>query len=194
VNAARALVAGVATATAVFLGCGTQTWSFDVAACASDADCGVATLHCDTGSGQCVPCVVDSQCTQTGLDRCDSALHQSVQCGVTGDCAGGQVCEPTSHSCVTSCADGGVCPAGATCDATRAVCVGCTTDVDCASSTAGHFCDPGSRQCVACTLDSQCSAPTRFCNPASDKCVGCLTGATCESHICDPATFTCKDE
>jgi hypothetical protein len=180
-------------ATVAVVGCGTQTWSFDPAAggCGADSDCPEATLHCDTGSGQCVPCVVDTQCTQPGLGRCDAALHECVACGVAGDCSGGQVCEPTSHTCLTSCADGGACPAGASCDTARGVCIGCTSDADCASAAAGHVCDTGSGQCVACTQSSQCSSPTRFCNPASNKCVQCLTGATCDDHVCDPVTFTC---
>jgi hypothetical protein len=136
--------------------------------------------------------VKDPQCTQPGLRVCDTALNQCVQCGVTGDCNGNQVCEPTSHTCVSSCADGGPCPAGTSCDTTRWVCVGCTGNADCANASTGQVC-AGNGQCVQCVDDTTCTFPTPRCNRGNDTCVQCLTGADCDDHVCDPATFTCLD-
>jgi hypothetical protein len=191
-----AIVAAAAAASVALWACGNQTWSFEAdagAPCTIDSDCTIATLHCDTSSGQCVPCVIDQQCTLAGRRVCDTALNQCVQCGVTGDCAGNLVCEPTSHTCVSSCVDGGPCPSGTSCDQSRWVCVGCTGDGDCANAPGGPVCDVGSGQCVECVLDSQCTFPKRRCNHADDHCVECLTGADCDDHVCNPATFTCLD-
>ena len=191
----------------VVLACGNVTWSFDgdggagvgadassPAKCTVDTDCTSATLHCDPASGQCVPCVNDSQCTQAGLRRCDTTLNQCVQCGLTSDCGSGQVCEPTSHTCVSACDDAGACPQGTQCDQARGVCVGCLGDGDCATSSTGQFCDTGNGQCVQCVHDSQCVSPRRRCNPADDKCVQCLSGADCDDHVCNLATYTCADD
>jgi hypothetical protein len=196
----HAAVFAAAAASVALLACGNQTWSFEgdagVAAegstpgCTVDTDCTIATLHCDTSSGQCVPCVKDEQCTQQGLRVCDTALNQCVQCGVTGDCANGQTCEPTSHTCVASCADGGACPSGTNCN-TQGVCVGCTGNSDCANASTGHVCNTGSGQCVQCIDDTTCSYPTRRCNLATDTCVQCLTGSDCDEHVCIPTTHTC---
>jgi hypothetical protein len=122
--------------------------------------------------------------------RCDTALHQCVQCGNDGDCTGGLVCEKESHTCVVSCADGGACPAGTQCDP-RGYCVGCTTDADCATAATGHVCDPNNGHCVQCVSDTQCSYPTPHCNRANDTCVQCLYGSQCDDGACDPATHTC---
>jgi hypothetical protein len=198
--------AGIALAALVgLLACGQQTWSLDadsgagssgseagapVTGCVSDGDCHIASLHCDPVSGQCFACVDDSQCTQAGLPRCDSASHQCVQCGVAGDCTSGQVCEPTSHKCLPSCADGGACPSGLTCSQPRGVCVACTTNADCVSA-GSPVCDTGSGQCVQCVYDTQCAFPAPRCNQATGRCVQCLTAADCEENVCDPVTSTC---
>lgn len=191
-----AIVATAASASVALLACGNQTWSFESDAgagstggCTVDTDCKISTLHCDTSSGQCVPCVKDDQCTQPGFRVCDYALNQCVQCGVTGDCGNGQACEPTSHTCVTPCADGGGCPAGTSCN-TSGVCVGCSGNGDCANASTGHVC-AGNGQCVQCVDDTTCAFPTPHCNPATHACVQCVTGAQCDEHVCNPATFTC---
>ena len=203
----KARGASVAAGAAVVLlacgSCGTETWSFDADAgagseaaapgCTNDTECTPSTLHCDPASGQCVACVNDSQCTQPGLPRCDTALQQCVQCGVTGDCPPGDVCEPSSHTCLVSCADGGVCPAGTQCSQPRAVCVGCGGNADCVNASTGPVCDAASGLCVECTSDSQCSSPKRRCNPADDQCVQCLTNADCGGDPCNLSTYTCVD-
>lgn len=196
-GAGVAVMAGV-----VLLACGTRTWSFDgdggttaeasgATSCSVDSDCVALDLHCDPGSGQCVPCIVDSQCSPP-LPRC--VLQQCVQCAGPGDCPGGQTCETPGLTCVTSCADGGSCPQGTSCDTTRGVCVGCSSNADCATSSAGHVCDVPSGRCVQCLSDAQCAFPTRRCNPADDQCVQCLTGADCDDHVCNTTTFTCAPE
>ena len=195
------IIAGVAIA------CGTQEWSFDAdsgagagrdgappnGGCASDSDCRLSTLHCDTTSGQCVPCVDDTQCTTPGFPRCDSALHECVQCGVDGDCPPGQVCEPTSHRCVSPCSDAGRCPPTAPMCNMHGLCVGCYDNQQCAFSPTGHVCDPASGQCVQCVNDDQCNYDNkRRCCRALGECVGCLTSNDCSDNgVCDPTTHDC---
>ena len=49
--------------------------------CSSDPDCRLPSLHCDTDSHTCVPCLNDTHCVQVGLRRCDLALHRCIECG-----------------------------------------------------------------------------------------------------------------
>jgi hypothetical protein len=52
-----AIVAAVAAASVALFACGNQTFSFDAdagvtGACTVDSDCAIASLYCDTSSGQ----------------------------------------------------------------------------------------------------------------------------------------------
>jgi hypothetical protein len=199
----------LAFAVAVFGGgCGTEVWTFEnnvlsdagldgdatwSSGCTSDRDCSFPGLVCDTTSGACVACLDDSQCTIPERPRCDSALHQCVECGTSGDCASNEICEPTSHHCIPTCFDGGSCPQTApNCDPYRGVCMQCSSSIDCVSF-AGRVCNPASGTCVECVWDAQCFPPMGRCNQATDQCVGCLTSGDCDmNQVCDPSTYTCR--
>ncbi|MDP9151770.1 MAG: hypothetical protein M3O36_17745 [Myxococcota bacterium] len=161
--------------------------------CRSDEDCVLSTLHCDSVLGQCVACTNSLQCTQPGLPRCDFALHRCVQCGVNGDCAGDQVCEPTTEQCVFSCADGGNCPdAEPRCSEPRHVCVRCETNPDCWTSDTQRVCNPSTGQCVECTNDFDCPTGRPFCDGTTNACVGCLADVNCgRGLVCDPVAHKC---
>lgn len=164
------------------------------AGCSSDSDCKLASLHCDPypSSGQCFACVLDDQCTTPEHPVCDSSgLHLCVECNGAKDCPGG-VCEPTTHRCVLSCADGGVCPDNYFyCRA--GLCLGCTNDRDCTSSHSGPRCNTAIGQCVECVTEADCPRD-RLCNPTTGRCVECLTSRNCyPGEVCDPTIHACVD-
>ena len=163
------------------------------AQCVSDTDCPLTTLHCDPVSGECFACVDDSQCTQPGLPRCDSALHSCVQCGVSSDCASGQVCEPTARQCVTACPDGGRCPASAPLCSSRGLCVGCQANADCAGAAGGVTCNTATGQCVQCASKAQCNSTAPLCDPTTNRCVGCVSATDCREGYCDPVAHACVE-
>ncbi|HVR64349.1 MAG TPA: hypothetical protein VMU50_20755 [Polyangia bacterium] len=158
---------------------------FDDASCATDADCGIASLHCLAGA--CVACAADLHCTTPGLPRCDLALHRCVECGVSSDCPGNQTCR-ASH-CATTCASVAVCPATAPrCD--DGFCVQCDDGVGCPASAAsrclGH-------RCVGCTADTDCGGVTPRCDVVTRACVQCQGNTDCSSAtpLCDPTAGRC---
>jgi hypothetical protein len=64
------------------------------------------------------------------------------------DCKGGQVCDSTTHTCGSTCAQDKDCPADAPkCDPTTHNCVGCVSDGDCPSTA--PLCDGTTRKCVS---------------------------------------------
>ena len=74
--------------------------------CDGDDDCGLASLHCDVVSGECVACNDDGDCTDPQQPRCDTALHRCVGCGSDLDCGANQTCLPMTRTCVQRCAEG----------------------------------------------------------------------------------------
>jgi Cys-rich repeat protein len=115
----------------------------DPTGCANDGDCSSTGLHCDVASGQCVACVVDS------------------------DCGAGRVCN--ALQCVTSCADGGTCPSSTPiCRAPHNVCAPCNANADCAGASTGHFCLVTTGQCVGCLVNTDCR--DGFCDSTTNAC------------------------
>jgi hypothetical protein len=165
--------------------------------CANDADCKLATLHCDTVAATCVMCTTDDHCKNpVGSDdtkRCDTALHRCVECGNDGDCgASNKKCQPDTHRCVTTCAQITECVTAEAplCDTTKGFCVRCT-GLTCAFTPDTPMCDPGGF-CVGCLHDSDCSGTTPRCDFSLKKCVQCATGFDCPgAQQCDPATGSC---
>jgi Cys-rich repeat protein len=94
-------------------------------ACVTNTDC--TGQVCDTTNHTCVQCVNDSECNNptpicntsgdAGLDTCRACANNGecagsshgaicaggscVQCGTSGDCPTGQVCDPNAHTCST---------------------------------------------------------------------------------------------
>jgi hypothetical protein len=162
--------------------------------CTVDKDCPLAALHCDAVSGECVACVVDSQCTSSGGKRCDVALHRCVECGVDGDCGANAKCELQSRRCVHTCQSFSDCvPTAPLCDMARGYCILCRTEVECRIFGNLRVCDVAAGQCVQCVSDADCTAPAaKRCDRAVGRCVSCLASSDCAaSAACDPATGAC---
>jgi Cys-rich repeat protein len=164
------------------------------APCARDADCGLASLHCDQPSGLCFECVADADCRALGLSRCDAALHRCVECGVDQDCQTGFVCELTIRRCAQACAADNACPAAAhSCDETRRICVECEADDGngCTLDPKRPFCLAASSRCVECLGDQDCTTGLR-CDNLTGKCLGCRDSRDCPAaQACEPAGYVC---
>jgi hypothetical protein len=163
--------------------------------CASDTDCaGLSGLKtCNQGTGKCVACMKDSDCTSSYYKYCMASNGQCVQCRSDADCAANKtykfcaaasgkcvecktaadcagnpfakICDPTSgcEECKKD-ADCGVGSLGNRCSGS--ICV-CATDADCAGRTAGNKCDTSMQAC-SCTVDADC--------PTGKKCTGNFLG------------------
>jgi Cys-rich repeat protein len=163
--------------------------------CVADADCKLASLHCDVVSGACFECVVDANCAAGMAHRCDAALHRCVECGVDGDCGSGQKCEPTTRRCVTTCdsiltkcTDGTY-----ICDPALGFCVRCHGDVECVLPGDQNICDTANGKCVECVADTDCPKAKPRCDRTRGTCAACLAPSDCapSTPLCDPATRTC---
>ncbi len=130
----------------------------DLATC-TQASCGGATPICDPDSGQCVPCLIDSQCPL-------SQLCQAKQCvdGCTG-----------SHGC----ADG-----GGFCDVDAGTCRACHSDVDCADP-ANPRCDTNSGLCAPCQPAADNCPEGQYCAPKGGG-WQCAQGCKVDND-CNPA-------
>ncbi|MFC1682544.1 hypothetical protein ACFL0X_02920, partial [Nanoarchaeota archaeon] len=88
-------------------GCG----FFSCCKCSSDGGCEnfyESKPVCDTGSGKCVECIVNSDCS-TG-EICEDNVCEEVECIVNSDCSTGEicednVCEEVPPGCVPDCLD-----------------------------------------------------------------------------------------
>ena len=158
--------------------------------CTNDPSCKLVTLHCDSRTGQCVPCLIDADCTTKERKRCDVSLHRCVECGLTADCPPGDVCEPSTRKCVKVCPDAGPCPAATpTCDTLRGFCVACIDEAACGKK----HCELGSGRCLDCTIDTQCPKDRPRCDIVTGHCVICVTSADCAATkpLCDPTLGVC---
>ena len=88
--------------------------------CATDADCaGLSGLNtCNTGTGKCVACMQDSDCTSTYYKYCMASNGQCVQCRSDADCT-----SSTYKFCAVSTGN----------------CVECKTNADCASNQFANY-------------------------------------------------------
>jgi hypothetical protein len=159
--------------------------------CSTDADCIIATLHCDTASGQCVECVSTEQCPNG--EKCDTMLERCIDCYVDSDCPKGRACQPTTYECVPSCMSDTDCPQYLPYCSQHGVCVGCLSNQNCSTMTGTMqimgTCDPNIGQCAECLSNLQCAS---VCDRTTDRCVGCLTGFDCpHNEVCDPYRHEC---
>lgn len=171
---------------------GADTEAGAASGCMVDSDCPLTDLHCDTSSGRCVACLKNDQCHDLNFGVC-SAEHQCVQCNVDGDCQGGR-CEPTTHRCIPSCADGGAsaCPSTLWMCIRSGDCVECLSDPYCSSNRTFIHCDPAVGQCVQCIDDGDCGGTRPRCDRPAGRCVQCLSSSGCEpGEACDPENHTC---
>lgn len=151
-------------------------------ACATDAECGDASLVCDldNGGGTCAP---DPALTNVG-EPCTT----TVDCGTySRDACASEVGDdfPGGYCMMEPCDDAAPCSPGATCVAlpyeVPACFDGCETDSDCRTDE-GYVCQlfpttppdgfgPNDHACAfACAEDSDCTSPLT-CEVSSGKCV-----------------------
>ena len=163
--------------------------------CGRDADCGLASLHCETGSRRCVECLADSQCkAPSGV--CDTSVYRCVACLADKDCSADQTCETNTRKCRARCDASNACKqAGYSCDLTRGACRQCdggeTMSDDCPAAT--MQCQPKSLLCVACVYDNQCPSH-QLCDLPAGRCVGCEDSRDCfdvSKPFCNPASQQC---
>ena len=161
--------------------------------CASDTDCPIASLHCNTATGACVECTSDKQCTKPGFPRCDLATNRCVPCAVNSDCADGGVCSSATLHCVIPCRDGGGCPIDDMTCGSNGYCAACDSTKDGGGCSGASVCDDDNGQCAECTVDSQCPSAKPHCDSQTDSCVQCVLSSQCppSTPVCDPSNWTC---
>jgi hypothetical protein len=152
----------------------------DVAACPEG-------LHCS--DDLCWQCASDSDCTASGLTRCEPARHRCVACLTTADCDVGYACDSLAHRCLKKCGGDVDCKDQHGCDEQRLVCYRCDEDRECSDSPLGSLCASDGSGCVLCRKDADCQ--NQRCDQLSGSCVDCRDGLDCASRLCNPTTFTC---
>ena len=116
---------------------------------------------CNPGSGRCVECVQNSECTTPGKSFC--VANKCQGCNVTGASAGGNASDGGASD--GGRVDGGGSDGGVVgpCNGAKPVC-----------ATSGTVLG----QCVQCMTNSDCSGSTPICNTAN-TCVGCTSDTQC---------------
>lgn len=160
-----------------------------------DAPCGALGLVCDDAGGRCVACLSDDDCHAPGRARCELAGHVCVACLEAADCGPRAACEPTTHRCVETCAEGDeACAApGFVCDERAGRCIECRIQAHCAAAPGGPRCDGAVGACVECAGNASCPPSAPVCDRRTGRCVSCVTSDACaEGSACDPETMTCR--
>lgn len=164
-------------------------------ACVDDAPCAALGSRCDRPTGLCVACLGDAECRDPARPRCDVTRGVCVACVDASDCGPRAACEPTTHRCVGTCAEGMErCDgAGFVCDEHAGRCVECTRSAHCVGSPNGDRCDAVLGACVACAGNATCPREAPICDRRSGRCVGCVSSAECpRGQACDPAALVCR--
>ena len=190
--------------------------------CTLDAQCDTGFI-CNSALKSCAQCSNSTQCEGTkATPVCDDAGSGTcVACNVNFDCTkalgSGHFCD--AHLCKPGCKGTADCNAslGETCDttATTGRCIQCKVNADCAAQgPAASACDE-TGHCVQCygttpaAAKIWCGSGTPECNLASKTCVACLpandaSGQDCgypfngtmdphDARTCNPATYRCQD-
>ena len=191
-------------------------------ACTFDAQCEAGFL-CNSALKSCAQCSNSSQCEgkKTTPVCDDQGSGNCVACNVNFDCTkalgSGHTCD--AHACKPGCKSTSDCNAslGETCDTsvTPGRCIQCKTRADCAAQgPAASACDD-TGHCVQCWGATQtaanafCGTGSPECNLASKSCVACLpannaTGQDCgypvsgamdphEASTCNVSTYSCQN-
>jgi hypothetical protein len=171
--------------------------------CISDANCAAPTPACQTSGtllGECTQCSATNKTACTGATpACNTTTGSCVACNIDADCAGGNWCNETAHTCTPKLPNGTAVPTDAahanptlngTCTvaAGALVCVSgvCDTkDNDCGYANGDGPCNAGNGGTVcrsgACSTAGVCLPPG-----------GCASDADCaKTQWCDESTSTC---
>jgi hypothetical protein len=163
--------------------------------CSNDDVCASLGARCHLESGRCVACLRDGDCTNETAPHCEPTSRVCVACLATADCKSRHRCEPVTHRCIDTCAEGDeLCPAaGFVCDELNQRCIECRTRAHCMSSSRGSFCDPSLEICVECAGNASCPPSKPTCDRRTGRCVGCVTADDCPSDsACDPRELVCR--
>lgn len=142
------------------------------------------------------PCTSDKQCPPF-LPQCDTDTGRCVQCNVDTACPSGWVCDEVFKQCAFGCnKTTAPCQTGLKCSDTRRICVECDNDVDCSTipvagstSTGVQYCVLG--VCVQCSVDTQC--PSGLHCDQKGSCVECRTDMDCATGSeCVPFAERCE--
>jgi hypothetical protein len=166
-----------------------------IASCVlSDGGTSCATGGCDTTTGFCVECVVDSNCTQPDAPYCATDIDAGEYCV---QCFNPNQCPTSSPGCGPfGC---GSCWTDVDCPATAPFCSGdyqCVIPCDGGTTCATGACDTDAGYCVQCVDDSDCQEPdASYC--ATDLgygnyCVQCVASSDCgDAGPCNSGYLTC---
>jgi hypothetical protein len=112
--------------------------------CDEDSACTTGAKKCIPGTGVCLACAEDDDCTGD-LPKCVNPGLVTAFCGCTADdqCGEGLLCNETTRKC-GACGGNEDCPAGTVCTA-AGTCGQCAEDADCGNGT----CTAGVCSCMA---------------------------------------------
>ena len=171
--------------------------------CTSDASCAAPTPACQTGGalqGECTQCSATntSQCTGA-TPSCNTTTGTCSGCDVDTDCAKGNWCDESIHTCEATLTNGTPVP-------TDPAHMNPTLDGMCTTAAGALVCQSGvcdtkDNECGYANGDGPCTAtngsivcrsgscsPGGVCEPAG----GCVTDADCTGgKWCDESTSTC---
>lgn len=161
--------------------------------CAVDTDADGTPDYLDTDSDN--DCLPDSRETESGRTDPRSPGRANANCP-----SNAPVCDTTAGVCLCNAnSDCSAAPGAPLCDPATRVCVGCTTDAQCAALDPTHpacaTTGPSAGRCVACETASHCTNPAQpRCDPTTNTCVSCRTNSDCSGStpICDASTHTCR--
>jgi hypothetical protein len=143
--------------------------------CASGSDC--VTGICNTTTGACLECQMDSDCSGTlkgevSTPRCSTTANVCVQCLTNADCPAAEPSCNAANLCVQPCTNDGDCTntVGLTKCGSQSFCVQpCSTSTDCASTAFTPLCGSAGI-CVQCLAASDC-APSGITCSATNICM-----------------------
>lgn len=125
------------------------------------------TPFCNTSTGQCVACLMDSDCTEAAAARCDTSTGACTTCTDSTQCmgiTGTEVCDPSDGACV-QCLPGERSACGTNvCDARMRT---CTMEMErsgvaCSPCVSDEQCQMG-QVCVEMSFGSLATAVGTFC-------------------------------
>lgn len=153
--------------------------------CVTSAQCSQPYPYCLPATGRCVQCLSGSNCSGTGVLRCDLRSHACVACLDDTHCGHQRpYCAHSSGQCVECLSTENCGDRGLICDRRSFQCVpSCTSHQDCVATPQTPFCDPETSLCVGCLSEADCAAPTPHCSPTSRSCVQCLDNADCQPGV-----------
>jgi hypothetical protein len=181
-----------------------SSYKYCMKACTKDADCTLSSVltKCNLGTGKCVACKRDADCTGT-QNKCDMGKGVCVGCKTNADCAtspDGSFCDTSGSSNYCKCKDDSNCkgayPWGNKCNKSGTATTGtcrCDTNANCTGNPNGPTCYTTFNKCT-CKTDAECkkapytkcgapytSSSYRHCRKACQVDTDCPSGLKCNA-------------